>query len=119
MSIMKKKSTKKHHDSAEVVDQEVPMIEEEREREEVAAPAPVEEKAPAKHEPPLDSRLELLLDPKAGPKFEKVLSRQEWEKVQAKAKQFLDEKKDARGVVRGHWQGIIDGKVPFGFEVIG
>lgn len=118
---MAKKTTKKHEEIDETTS-EVGVAEKMPEPDlEAQVEKPVEPPAEpkVKHEPPLDARLELLLDPKAGPRFEKVLTRQEFEKVQAKAKQFLQEKKDARGVVRGHWQNIIDGKVPFGFEVIG
>jgi len=57
-----------------------------------------------------------MLYPQYYERFSKTISKATWEKLQEEAKKKLEE---GLGVdeVRKHWQSIIDGVVPFGYEV--
>lgn len=57
-----------------------------------------------------------MLYPQYNKHFSKIISKATWEKLQEEAKRKLEE---GAGVdkVQKHWQSIIDGVVPFGFEV--
>ena len=58
-----------------------------------------------------------MLFPQYSDHFEKTISPEAWNKVQARAKELLAETADAHPVVRAHWQSIVDGQVPFGYVV--
>ena len=57
-----------------------------------------------------------MLYPQYENRFSKTILKDTWEKLQEEAKRKLEE---GAGVdkVQEHWQSIIDGVVPFGFEV--
>ena len=57
-----------------------------------------------------------MLYPQYDEYFSKVISKATWEELQAEAKKNLEEGAGA-DKVQEHWQSIIDGVVPFGFEV--
>lgn len=65
-----------------------------------------------------------MLYPQYEYKFDKVISKETFESIQKAAKELLDEHKstpeDQRYVhpdVVNHWEGIIAGKVPFGYKI--
>lgn len=61
-----------------------------------------------------------MLYPQYEDKFEKVISKRQWESIQKAAKERLEENTDFSYVhpeVKKHWQSIVDGVVPFGFKV--
>lgn len=54
------------------------------------------------------------------PQYEKdyrTISKETWDWLQSKAKERLSAKGHAHGAVVAHWKSIIDGKVPFGYQV--
>ena len=57
-----------------------------------------------------------LLYPQYSERFEKVIDPKKWEKLQEMARTNLEEK-GACDEVREHWTSIVNGKVPFGFQV--
>ena len=57
-----------------------------------------------------------MLYPQYDEYFSKVISKATWEELQAEAKKKLEEGAGA-DKVQEHWQSLIDGVVPFGFEV--
>ena len=50
-------------------------------------------------------------------KFEKAISKDVWESIQEQAKNNLLSDEHACPEVRNHWQKIVSGMVPFGYEV--
>lgn len=58
-----------------------------------------------------------MLYPQYQDKFEKVISKDAWEALQKEAAERLKENEWARPDVKSHWQGIVDGVVPFGYKV--
>ena len=58
-----------------------------------------------------------MLYPQDSDHFEKTISSDVWNKIQAQAKELLAETTNAHPVVRAHWQSIVDGQVPFGYVV--
>lgn len=60
-----------------------------------------------------------MLYPQYDYKFEKVISQDTWEVLQKEAKERLETIPNAHVRVKEHWQSIVDGKVPFGYEVKG
>ena len=59
-----------------------------------------------------------MLYPQYEDKFNKrTISSNNWERIQAKAKENLEKYKDSDTIVIQHWQSIIDGHVPFGYSV--
>ena len=57
-----------------------------------------------------------LLYPQYSDRFEKVIDPKQWEKLQEMARINLEER-GACDEVREHWASIVDGQVPFGFQV--
>ena len=57
-----------------------------------------------------------MLYPQYGYKYEKVISEGVWESLQKEAKQNLETENACPEVV-AHWKSIVDGNVPFGYEV--
>lgn len=60
-----------------------------------------------------------LLYPQYRYKFKKEISETLWKMLQQEAKKLLKTAPDAHPRVIKHWQSIVDGKVPFGFKVVG
>ena len=59
-----------------------------------------------------------MLYPQYKYKFEKTICVDTWEALQKRAKELLMEREDAaHPVVIKHWKSIVDGNVPFGYEV--
>lgn len=58
-----------------------------------------------------------MLYPQYASHYEKTLSAYTWEKIQELARKNLEEVDNAHPDVKAHWQSIVDGKVPFGYEV--
>lgn len=59
-----------------------------------------------------------LLYPQYEEKFDKKISKEVWKSLQKEAEsQLKDRKNAAHPDVKQHWQSIVDGHVPFGFEV--
>ncbi len=50
-------------------------------------------------------------------KFEKTISRDNWEYLQKEAQKNLDESEHANEEVKEHWRSIVDGIVPFDYEI--
>lgn len=59
-----------------------------------------------------------LLFPQMETYFEKKLPREAFERVQAQAKDLLEADDDITPTVKEHLQSIVDGKPPFGFEIM-
>ena len=59
-----------------------------------------------------------MLYPQYDYKFEKIISSDTWESLQARAKELLSEHGLAAKKVREHWESIAEGNVPFGYTVI-
>ena len=61
-----------------------------------------------------------MLYPQYGYKFEKTISKNVWESIQKAAKERLEEDPGSyvHPDVKAHWQSIVDGKVPFGYQVV-
>ncbi len=60
---------------------------------------------------------ENMLYPQYEYKFEKTLSKDNWEYLQKEAQKNLDENERANEKVKEHWQSIVDGIVPFDYEI--
>ena len=60
-----------------------------------------------------------MLYPQYRDRFEKVISKEVWARLQEKAKEKLREATEDRPVaaVKLHWQNIAQGQVPFGYKV--
>lgn len=58
-----------------------------------------------------------MLYPQYDHKFQKTLHPATWEMLQKEANERIKEYPDANERVKAHWQGIVDGKVPFGYTV--
>lgn len=59
-----------------------------------------------------------MLYPQYEKKFEKTISRETWALIKYQAKINLQESPNANPKVIEHWQSIVDGNVPFGYEVV-
>lgn len=60
-----------------------------------------------------------MLYPQNKDQFEKrTISLNNWKRIQAKAKEKLEESPDANPDVVQHWRSIVDGHVPFGYSVL-
>lgn len=63
-----------------------------------------------------------MLYPQYAYKFEKVLSKDTWERIQKTAgEQIVEAEKNGRAIhpeVYRHWQSIVDGKIPFGYKLL-
>ena len=57
-----------------------------------------------------------LLYPQYGYRFEKVIDSEQWKKLQEMAREKLEEDAACDEVIK-HWISIVNGKVPFGFQV--
>ena len=62
---------------------------------------------------------ENMLYPQYENKFQKVISKETWEWLQAEAHKNLEKNIDREisPTIRKHWMDIVDGKVPFGYTV--
>ena len=58
-----------------------------------------------------------MLYPQCAYKFEKKINKEVFNALQKKAKEKLEEG-GAHPIVRDHWQSIVDGVVPFGYELV-
>lgn len=62
-----------------------------------------------------------MLFPQYEYKFSKTISKQVWERLQEEATKYLEDAKnfqhDVNPNVKAHWESIVDGNVPFGYEV--
>lgn len=58
-----------------------------------------------------------LLYPQYRDKFEKTIDQDTWRHIQEQAKNNLESNEAACMEVRKHWQKIVSGMVPFGYEV--
>lgn len=58
-----------------------------------------------------------LLYPQYEYKFDKTISERQWKTVQEQAERLLSELDYAHPAVIKHWKSIVDGKLPFGFEI--
>lgn len=61
-----------------------------------------------------------MLYPQYKDRFEKIIPKWVWEKLQERAKEKLENLEQYQytsGVVIAHWKSIADGKVPFGYSV--
>lgn len=58
-----------------------------------------------------------MLYPQYDDKFDKTISYDTWSALQKEAKKNLEERAHAHPKVIAHWQSIVDGVVPFGYEV--
>lgn len=59
-----------------------------------------------------------LLYPQYADKFEKTISADAWKDLQAKAKKNLDDKDEhVSPRVIAHWEKIVAGEIPFGFQI--
>ena len=58
-----------------------------------------------------------MLYPQYEDVFEKKLDATTWENLRTAAEKLLAESGTVNGKVLGHWKGIVDGNVPFGYEV--
>ena len=58
-----------------------------------------------------------MLYPQCEEQFQKIISKNCWIKLQEEANRNLLEHNSACNEVINHWKSIIDGKVPFGYEV--
>lgn len=59
-----------------------------------------------------------MLYPQYAYKFEKVIDKDTWEALQKQAKENLKKNTDAAPRVIAHWKDIVNGIVPFGYEVV-
>lgn len=57
-----------------------------------------------------------MLYPQDKEKFEKIISKETWKGLQKEAKEKF-KNKFASPMVRQHWKDIIDGKIPFGYNI--
>lgn len=72
------------------------------------------------HESKVAMRLidyEDMLYPQYENRFAKTISKRTWDILQAEASKRLLETPNAHPEVIKHWKSIVDGKVPFGYEV--
>jgi len=58
-----------------------------------------------------------MLYPQYREEFNKTISQETWEYLQKEARKNLEKNTSARPRVIEHWQSVVDGKVPFGYEV--
>ena len=58
-----------------------------------------------------------LLYPQHKNRFDKILSKKTWEVLQKEAKEFINKGGLVAPKVLQHWESIVDGVVPFGFQV--
>ena len=58
-----------------------------------------------------------MLYPQYEDKFQKTISSYVWADLQKQAKQNLEDSGYAHPNVIAHWQSIVDGNVPFGYEI--
>ena len=62
-------------------------------------------------------KYENMLYPQYRENFDKTISQETWKYLQEEARKNLEENSSANPRVIEHWQSIVDGKVPFGYEV--
>lgn len=60
-----------------------------------------------------------MLFPQYEDRFDKTISNSTWEHIQEEAKKKLSEDGLSVGRVKGHWESIVEGNVPFGYVVKG
>lgn len=58
-----------------------------------------------------------MLYPQNEYKYEKTISEDVWKKLKEEAQNKLSSDSNAHPTVIKHWESIVDGKVPFGYEV--
>lgn len=58
-----------------------------------------------------------MLYPQYLEEFDKTISQKTWEYLQKEARKNLEKHKSASPRVIEHWQSVVDGKVPFGYEI--
>ncbi len=58
-----------------------------------------------------------MLFPQYKDRFDKVISKETFERLQEEAKNNLESTDEAHPSVKKHWQEIVEGKVPFGYKV--
>lgn len=58
-----------------------------------------------------------MLFPQYGYRFEKTISSETFDLLQARTKELLRDGENAHPDVRKHWQSIVDGEVPFGYTI--
>ncbi len=59
-----------------------------------------------------------LLYPQMRGQFDKVISREVFEQIQAQAKDLLESGRDIHENVKNHLQSIVNGEPPFGFKIV-
>ena len=62
-------------------------------------------------------QFEDMLYPQYTYRFEKNINEETWKWIQEQAKKKIETKKAASSIVKAHWESIVAGKVPFGYEV--
>ena len=60
---------------------------------------------------------EQMLYPQYEEKFQKTISKETFQYLQNKAKERINENGEAHEAVKAHWQSIIDGNIPFGYQI--
>lgn len=58
-----------------------------------------------------------MLYPQYEKRFDRTISKDVWEDLQATAKKYLVDSPDAHPDIITHWQSVVDGKIPFGYTV--
>lgn len=58
-----------------------------------------------------------MLYPQYHEHFDKIISQETWKYLQEEARKNLEENTSANPRVIQHWQSVVNGKVPFGYEI--